>query len=99
MPVRDSTEWRHAILHKKAINHDRGGTYVMCGWDDCTKDGYEMYKAVEFLGYEPIIWEGRIQYLTKTLTFIFCSQRHKDYFQHSTVRANMLPPGSKSAIV
>jgi hypothetical protein len=91
MPVRDSTAWRHAILDKKVINHDRGGTYVLCAWDTCERPGYETYKCVEHdnaPGYEP-----------KTLTYVFCSERHRQYFIHSLVMAGQLPPGYKRSIV
>jgi hypothetical protein len=91
MPVRGTTEHRHAILQKKVINHDRGGTYVMCAWDTCEKDGYEMFKVVEYdnaNGYEP-----------KTISYVFCTERHKEYWLHSTVRAGYLPAGSRRAII
>jgi hypothetical protein len=89
MTVRGTTAWRHAILQKKVINHDRGGTYVMCAWDTCERDGYEMYKAIE---HQSSASGGDV-------TFVFCSERHKQYFLHSTVRANDLPPGYKKSIV
>jgi hypothetical protein len=91
MPVRGTTQWRHAILDKKVINHDRGGTYVMCGWDTCEKDGRESNKCVETISAPG--------YPKQTLTYVFCSERHRQYFIHSTVRANDLPPGYKRAIV
>lgn len=91
MPVRGTTQWEHAILHKKAINHDRGGTYVMCAWDTCEKSGYEMYKCVEY--------ENKPGHALHTITYVFCSERHKQYFIHSLVRANNLPPGFKRSII
>lgn len=95
MPVRGTTEWEHAILHKKAINFDRGGTYVMCAWDICEKDGYEMYKAVEHVSSPAERARGN----DSTITYVFCSERHKQYFIHSLVRANDLPPGFKRSII
>ena len=89
--VRGTTAWRHAVTMKKVINHDRGGTYVMCAWDTCEKDGYEAYKCVErdnANGYEP-----------KLISYVFCSERHRQYFIHSTVRAGDLPSGFKRSIV
>lgn len=91
MPVRDSTEWRHAILQKKVINHDKGGTHVMCAWDTCEKDAYESYKCVERISAPG--------YPVQTLSYVFCSERHKQYFVHSTIMANMLPPGFKRSIL
>lgn len=92
MPVRDSSQWRHAIVHKKIINHDRGGTYVLCAWDTCEKPGYEMYKCVE---HDSTPGYGE----DKTLTYVFCSERHRQYFIHSVIRANDLPPGFKRSII
>lgn len=91
MPVRDSTEWRHAILEKKVINHDRGGTYVLCAWDTCERYGFETYKAIERISAPG--------YPLQTLTYVFCTERHKQYFIHSLVQANQLPPGFKKSIV
>lgn len=91
MPVRGTTAWKHAIHQRKVINHDRGGTYVMCAWDTCEKPGYEMFKCVEHdnaNGYEP-----------KRINYVFCSERHRQYFIHSTVRANDLPAGYKRSII
>jgi hypothetical protein len=99
MPVRGTTAWAHAITMKKVINHDRGGTHVMCAWDTCEKDGYEAYKCVELVGREPVMWHGHIHYIERTITYVFCSERHKQYFLHSTIRANDLPAGYKRAIV
>lgn len=91
MPVRGTTAWAHAITMKKVINHDRGGTFVMCAWDTCEKDGYEAYKAVEH--------DNTPGYEERTITYVFCSERHKQYFIHSTVRGGDLPAGYKRSIV
>lgn len=89
--MRDTTRWRHDIIQKKVINHDRGGTYVMCAWDTCEKDGLEMHKCVER--------DNTPGYESRTISYVFCSERHRQYFIHSTVRANDLPPGYKRSIV
>ena len=80
---------------KKIINHDRGGTYVLCAWDTCEKSGYEAYKCVEH-DYTP---EGQRRYGDRLLTYVFCSERHKQYFIHSIRRAGDLPPGYRQSIV
>ena len=91
MPVRGTTQWRHAILEKKVINHDRGGTYVLCAWDTCEKPGLESNKCIEH--------DESPGYPAKTISYVFCSERHRQYFIHSTVRANDLPAGYKRSIV
>jgi hypothetical protein len=91
MPVRGTTEHRHAILQKKVINHDRGGTYVMCAWDTCERDGYETFKCVErdsTQGYE-----------LRTITYVFCTERHRQYFINSTNGAGRLPSGFRRSIL
>jgi hypothetical protein len=82
MPVRDSTAWRTAIHERKVINHDRGGTHVMCSWDTCERDGFENYKVrtnEAAPGREP-----------KYITYIFCSEQHKQYW------INNIRPGSNN---
>lgn len=91
MPVRGTTAWTHAILEKKVINLDRGGTHVMCAWDTCENDGLESNKCVENIGAPG--------HERQTLTYVFCSERHRQYFIHSTVRANDLPAGYKRSII
>jgi hypothetical protein len=81
MPVRDSTAWRHAIIQKKVINFDHGGSkHVMCAWDTCEKDGYESHKIVTH--------ENSPGYESKTITYIFCSESHKDYWRASVRSGN-----------
>jgi hypothetical protein len=87
MPVRDSTEWRHAILDKKVINMDRGGTHVMCAWDTCERDAYENYKVrtnTAAPGYQP-----------RYMNYTFCSETHKQFWINNMRPGsnNNLPPG------
>lgn len=80
----------HAIIHKKVINHDRGGSYVLCAWADCEKDGYELFKV-------------RVNYGTSAaphvLNYVFCSERHRQYFVHSHRAYGHLPPGHKMSVI
>jgi hypothetical protein len=87
MPVRGTTEWRHAIVEKKVINLDHGGAkHVMCAWDDCENDGYEMYQV-------------RINYgkaaTPHVVKHVFCSERHRQYFINSTRSYGNLPAGMR----
>lgn len=91
MPVRDSSQWRHAIIEKKAINLDHGGSkHVMCAWDTCEKDGLETNKVVE----QTAVNRGE-----RTVTYIFCTERHKAYWLNSTRDLNNLPAGYKRSIM
>jgi hypothetical protein len=93
MPVRDTTAWKHAITDKKIINHDRGGTHVMCAWDTCEKDAFENNKVrvnTAKPGYPP-----------RYMNYGFCSERHRQYWL-ANVRPgsnNNLPPGFKRSIL
>lgn len=91
MPVRDSTEWRHAIIEKKVINFDHGGDrHVVCAWDTCERDGVETHKVVE----QTAKLRGE-----RSVTFVFCTERHKMYWLNSTRDLNNLPPGFKRSIM
>jgi hypothetical protein len=87
MPVRGTTQWEHGIIQKKVINHDRGGTYVMCAWDTCELDGYQNNRVV--------IHEG----IDKTTTYVFCTERHRQYWINSTRDMNNLPSGYQRSIL
>lgn len=91
MPVRGTTQWAHAIHSKKVINHDRGGTFVMCAWDTCERAGYQNNRVVTHEGTP-----GNV----KDITFVFCSDRHKQYWLHSiTGDINNLPAGYRNTIL
>jgi hypothetical protein len=92
MPVRDSTAWRHAQIQRKIINHDSGvGRKIICSWDTCEKDGYEMYKVVVHMGNE----RGE-----RTMNYVFCSDRHKYYWLQNTHPGsnNNLPSGRRNML-
>ncbi len=92
MPVRDSSAWRHAIVSRKVINLDHDGNkHVMCAWDTCEKDGTEDNKVVTH--------EGNPGYEQRTITYVFCSERHRQYWLNSTVSCNNLPVGYKLSII
>lgn len=75
---------------KRVVNLDRGGTFVKCAWDDCEKDGYELHKV-------------RVNYGTNAcphvVSYVFCSDRHKQYWIHSHRAYGHLPPGCKMSVI
>ena len=91
MPVRETTAWSHAIIQKKVINHDRGGTFVLCGWDTCEKPGYENNKCV--------VNEAAPGHPPKTITYVFCTERHRQYWINSICDVNNLPAGYRRSIL
>jgi len=88
MTIRDTTAYRHAIIQKKIINLDSGdGRHVMCSWDTCESDGFELYKIrvnTAAPGAEP-----------RHMNYVFCSERHKQYWLNNVRPGsnNNLPPG------
>lgn len=85
MPIRGTT---HAIIQKKVINRDHDdGKKVMCAWDTCTNDGYEINKvrANDAADGQP----------PKYIQYVFCCERHRQYWINSTVKYGYLPSGSR----
>lgn len=80
----------HAILHKKVINLDHvGDRHVMCAWDTCERDGYEMHKVrVDYGKTGPHI-----------VNYVFCTERHKQYWINSHRAYGQLPPGYKRSFI
>lgn len=82
---------QHAIIEKKVINLDHAGDrHVMCGWDDCENDGVELHKVKVNDG----TWEN-----PKVVNFVFCSERHKQYWINSTAKYGQLPPGYRRSCI
>jgi hypothetical protein len=89
--VRGTTRWAHGIVSKKIINMDSGdGRHVLCSWDTCEDDGYELYKVRVNTGAEG--------YETRYMNYVFCSERHKQYWLANCTPGsnNNLPPGFRT---
>ena len=99
----------HAMAHKKVINHDRGGTFVCCAWDECDRDGYELYKVRQHTHAATIPCDSSV---ASHVSYVFCSERHRAYWLHSSGErakelearyngriAGMLPPGMRNTIL
>ena len=75
MPVRGTTYARHL---KRVINMDEGGDgrvtssgthYIMCAWNPCDKDGYELYKIR--------VNDAARGSAPKYINYVFCSEKCK----------------------
>lgn len=76
------------------------GRFIHCGWDDCEKHGYECYKVMQHT--------EKPGYPERIVNFIFCSERHRQYFIQSSQQAasgmhkdfmhGMLPQGMKNIL-
>lgn len=81
---------------RKIINHDMGGTYVMCSWDDCERDGVQLHR-VRVADHKP-------GYPPKYIWYTFCSERHRQFFLNSaprdgSVAYGKLPAGFRGSIL
>jgi hypothetical protein len=87
--------WRHARVSKPVINLDRGGDrpdhHIMCAWDDCELQGYELNKVV--------INDAAPGYPPRYMRFVFCTERHKYFFVHSHRDYGNLPPGYRMSTI
>lgn len=88
-------KWQHARIDKCVINMDQGGErsdgHIMCGWDECDKQGFDTNRVQvndAASGYEPRI-----------MKWVFCSEKHKQFFVYSTTHYGQLPPGYKRSSI
>jgi hypothetical protein len=81
---------------EKVLNrdHPEDTRWIVCGWADCTKPGYELHKTL-FHDHNPGFPcnDARV----KHVWYIFCSDKHKNYFLHSHIKLGNLPPGARNS--
>lgn len=105
MSVRGTT---HAIVQKRIINHDQGGTNVVCFWADCSNDATTLYQVRNHEHARNIRCDDP---LSRHTMYAFCTERHKQYHlagtgtaAHDTAARNqgrisgMLPPGYRRSL-
>jgi hypothetical protein len=73
------------MIAKKVINMTTGA-HIPCCWNDCFKDGVELHKFVDTSSP------------AETITFVFCSERHRGYFINSHRNMGQLPPGMRLSV-
>lgn len=100
MPVRGSSAWQHARIHRKIIiNEDEStgqrGEKIYCAWEDCDEDAYHLYKVRVNYGMDGPARYGGQPYNT---WYAFCSERHRQYFINSHRDHKNLPSGEKSLL-
>ena len=81
----------HAVIQKKVINLDHDGDRkVMCAWDECDRDGYELNKV-------------RVNYGTpqspQVVSYVFCTERHKQFWINSHRKYGNLPAGYRMSTI
>lgn len=71
------------------------GKPLPCCWDDCWNPGDERYRIV--VGHDAPARRAA----GDTLTYLFCSPRHREYYAHAAGHAGaygQLPPGSRTPL-
>lgn len=66
---------QHAIISRKVLSHD-SGDWLLCCWDDCQRQGYDMHKAIQRTTSKA---SGRLE----TVSYVFCTERHRQFFLNS----------------
>lgn len=91
MSVRGTT---HARLSKKVVILEgaQAGDKILCGWLDCDNDGLMLYQAVTNA--------ARPGYGRRLERYVFCTERHRQYFLHQMGRGlvGRLPSGERGRI-
>ncbi len=72
--------------------------HLLCCWDTCDRYGLEIYKIRVNYGILPGdgITRPDLPYNT---WYVFCSERHRQYWANSHRDLNNLPPGFKLGII
>ncbi len=69
----------------KSIINLSTGAHIPCCWDDCFKDGVQLHTC-------------RVKEPTGTAHYVFCSERHRQYWINSHRRNGQLPPGFRLSV-
>jgi hypothetical protein len=74
----------------KPVHNMQTGARLLCcasgNGDTCERQGYDLYKLVVRSGAEQI-------------TYVFCSDSHRDFFLHSHLAFGKLPPGGRRRVL
>lgn len=96
----------HAHIMRKIINHDLGGTFLCCFWDECDRDAITLYEVRNHEHSRSIPCDDP---MAQHCTYAFCSERHRQYYLACTGKmaletqernrgrvGGMLPPGYRN---
>jgi hypothetical protein len=70
-----------ARVGKKIINLDRGGTYVVCAWDECDRDASDLHTVRAHEHAQSIPCASP---MARHITYPFCTERHRQYWLNAT---------------
>jgi hypothetical protein len=80
---------------KPVLSRD-DGTWLKCCWDDCERQGFDSHKT-RFHDHAHGLPCDHPD--AKHVWYVFCSNRHRDYFLHSHRSMGNLPPGSRLMLI
>ena len=83
------------MRNAKGVFSFSSGEWIRCAWFECDQQGYELYKSVFHEHARTMRCDNP---LSQHVNFIFCSERHKQYYLHSHVDMGNLPPGFKTSL-
>lgn len=79
---------------KKVLSFS-SGNWITCAWFECQKDGFELYKSVFHEHARELTCDHPA---SGHVNFVFCSERHRQFFRHSHVDFGQLPAGYKKSL-
>lgn len=86
-------------LVKGVLNRDAafiGETrWLKCCWDDCEEQGVTLHRARFHDHARGLSCDHD---LSKHVWYVFCSERHRQYFLHSHVAYGHLPSGERGRV-
>lgn len=83
------------MRNSKRVYSHGGDNFIRCAWFECDQDGFELYKSVFHEHARGLPCDDP---RSEHVNFVFCSERHKQYYLHSHKDLNMLPPGFKTVL-
>ena len=79
------------IAFGRQLVRNAHGKPLPCVWDDCWEHGDNRHRVE--VDHDAPKFKG------EKLVYIFCSERHRDYWRHSTKDRGNLPTGSRGGLV
>jgi hypothetical protein len=82
-------------VEKKVLSRD-DETWLTCCWADCERPGYSSNRTY-FHDHNPGFPCTAPE--AKHVWYVFCTERHRQFFLHSHKAMGKLPPGYAKAVV
>lgn len=83
-------------LNEKPVLSMDTGNWIMCAWSDCERRGVQSNMSVL---HDHAKGLGCDHPDAKHPRYIFCTNRHKQFFDHSHIELGKLPAGYRSTIL